>query len=80
MVVGAPIVTISFGEERVFRLSRGKGRDRQVKNFPTKDGAVFILPQETNAVWKHSVPKSKRYLGRRISVTIRGFEPWSKPY
>jgi alkylated DNA repair dioxygenase AlkB len=76
MIVDAPIVTISFGEERVFRLTRGKGRERQVKNFPAKDGTVFILPQETNAAWKHSVPKSGRYTGRRVSVTIRGFESW----
>jgi hypothetical protein len=72
MVAGAPIVTVSFGEERKFRLSRGTGEAKEVRDFPTPHGTVFVLPQETNAVWKHSVPKSARYTGRRISVTIRG--------
>jgi hypothetical protein len=73
MLPGAPIVTASFGEERAFRLSRGTGRERRTQDFPARDGAVFVLPRDTNDVWKHSVPKSVRYTGRRISVTIRGF-------
>ena len=36
-------------------------------------GTVFILPYATNLVWKHGVPKSARYTGRRISVTLRAF-------
>jgi hypothetical protein len=73
MVPGAPIVTISFGEERKFRLSRGRGEAKEVRDFPAPHGTAFVLPQETNAVWKHAVPKSTRYTGRRVSVTIRGF-------
>ncbi len=74
MVVGAPIVTMSFGEERVFRLSRGTGDARETLDFRTPAGTVFVLPRDTNEVWKHAVPKSMRYTGRRISVTVRGFE------
>jgi len=73
MLPGTPIVTISFGEERVFRLSRGTGHERETMDFLASDGTVFIIPRDTNDVWKHSVPKSARYTGRRISVTIRGF-------
>lgn len=73
MVKGAPIVTISFGESRTFRLSRGKGEAHQVRDFEAIHGGVFVLPQETNKVWKHAVPKSARYSGRRISVTVRAF-------
>ncbi len=73
LLPGVPIVTLSFGEERVFRLSRGTGDARRVRDFPAPDGTVFVIPQATNAVWKHAVPKSARYTGRRISVTIRGF-------
>ena len=75
MAAGAPIVTASFGEERTFRLSRGAGEAKEVRDFPAPHGTVFVLPQPTNAVWKHAVPKSGRYTGRRISVTIRGFHP-----
>ena len=75
MVPGAPIVTVSFGETRRFRLSKEVGDSKVVKDFPAPNGTVFVLPQETNAAWKHAVPKSTRYTGRRISVTIRSFVP-----
>ena len=73
MIFGTPIVTISFGETRVFRLTRGKGEAKEQRDFEATNGAVFVLPFDTNLVWKHSVPKSTRYRGRRISVTLRAF-------
>jgi alkylated DNA repair dioxygenase AlkB len=73
MMHGAPIVTISFGETRVFRLTRGRGAVPQTRDFEAPDGAVFVLPYDTNRAWKHAVPKAARYRGRRISVTLRGF-------
>lgn len=73
MIVGAPIVTVSFGETRVFRLTLGKKSGKQIRNFPAPNGTVFIEPYATNEVWYHSVPKSTKYIGRRISVTFRAF-------
>jgi alkylated DNA repair dioxygenase AlkB len=70
MVAGAPIVTVSFGETRTFRLSN----ELEKRDFPAENGSVFVLPQATNAAWKHAVPKSARYKGRRISVTVRGLQ------
>lgn len=72
MVAGAPIVTISLGEERIFRLTQPKTKERL--DFPAQDGTVFVLPYDTNQVWKHEVPKSAKRLSRRISVTLRAFE------
>ena len=66
-------MTISFGETRVFRLTRGQGEAKETRDFEATNGAVFVLPYDTNLVWKHAVPKSARYRGRRISVTLRGF-------
>ena len=71
LVVGAPIVTISFGEERIFRLSIPKTSRKH--DFPARDGTVFIMPYATNQAWKHSVPHFARWRGGRISVTIRAF-------
>ena len=71
MTWGAPIVTISLGEERVFRQRPYRGRGYH--DFPAHDGAVFIVPYETNLSWTHEVPKQKSCLGRRISITVRGF-------
>ncbi len=73
MVPGAPIVTLSFGEERVFRLTHGTGTAKRTRDFSAADGAAFVLPFATNRVWKHGVPKSARYAGRRVSVTARAF-------
>jgi alkylated DNA repair dioxygenase AlkB len=74
IIKGTPIVTVSFGETRVFRLSKGIRDARKVVDFPAPDGTVFVMPFDTNLAWKHSVPKSTKYVGRRISVTFRAFE------
>jgi alkylated DNA repair dioxygenase AlkB len=73
MIPGTPIVTISFGETRVFRLTRGQDEAKEVRDFEATSGSAFVLPHDTNRVWKHAVPKSAKYRGRRISVTLRGF-------
>ncbi len=72
MVAEAPIVTVSLGEERVFRLTQPKTKER--RDFAAPDGGVFVMTYDTNLVWKHSVPKSAKRRGRRISVTLRAFE------
>ena len=73
MIKRAPIVTLSFGETRVFRLSNGTKEGRAVLDFPAPNGTIFVMPFNTNLKWKHGVPKSTKYTGRRISVTFRAF-------
>lgn len=75
MVAGAPIVTISFGQERSFRLRPWPNvRGRQRIDFKASDGTVFVMPFETNLSWTHEVPSSSKWKDRRISVTLRAFE------
>jgi alkylated DNA repair dioxygenase AlkB len=71
MVVGVPIVTISLGEGRIFRLSHPRTKRR--RDFSAREGTVFVMPYETNLAWKHGVPRFARWRGRRISITIRAF-------
>jgi len=71
MVRGAPIVTISLGEARTFRLTH-PGR-KLTRDFAAEAGAVFVMPYDTNLAWKHAVPKLARYKGRRLSITFRAF-------
>ncbi len=71
LVAGAPIVTISLGGERPFRLRPWKGKG--YRDFPAINGTVFILPYDTNRTWTHEVPHAAKYTGRRISVTLRAF-------
>lgn len=71
LVPGSPIVTISFGEERTFRL-RPYGSPG-CRDFAARHGSVFVMPYETNLAWTHEVPRRKQLEGRRISITIRAF-------
>lgn len=76
MIEGAPIVTISLGEQRDFRLRPWKGKG--FRDFPATHGTVFIMPYETNLAWTHEVPHAAKYTGRRISITARAFESGSR--
>ena len=71
LVAGAPIVTISLGASRTFRLRPWRGRG--FRDFRAQDGAVFVMPYETNLTWTHEVPHRRTDSGRRISVTLRAF-------
>lgn len=73
MIVGAPILTISLGAERVFRLRRWKG-DHSPHDIPTGDGTLILVPYEVNLGWTHEVPHNARTTGRRISITARAFQ------
>lgn len=72
MIEGAPIVTISLGEERVFRLRLWKGKG--YRDFLATNGTVFVLPFAANLQWTHEVPHAVGHTGRRISVTLRAFD------
>lgn len=68
----APIVIMSAGEARVFRLRRWRGDGRKW-DVLVEAGSVLVLPYQTNLVFTHEVPSSKRLTGRRISMTFRAF-------
>lgn len=72
LVEGSPIVTISLGDARVFRM-RGY-RDTAVYDFPVSSGMVIAMPFATNLSFTHEVLKPRRgESGRRISITLRAF-------
>ncbi len=73
LIPGSPIVTASLGGERVFRLRPWKGNGRV--DLTADDGRIVLIPYETNRAWTHEVPCFRRDRGRRISVTMRCFEP-----
>jgi alkylated DNA repair dioxygenase AlkB len=73
LVPGTPIVTISLGATRTFRLRpmRAKG----FVDFAATHGDAFGLPWASNLNLKHEVPYHAGAQGRRISVTARAFKP-----
>lgn len=72
LVKGSPIVTISLGEERIFRM-RPYGQ-KGYRDVVISQGSVLIIPWETNLIWTHEVPHFAKYQGRRISITLRVFK------
>jgi len=72
LVSGTPIITISLGATRSFRLRARNAKE--FKEFEACHGCVFIMPWETNIRIKHEVPHRKGSWGRRISITARAFE------
>lgn len=76
MVLGAPIVTVSFGETRIFRLRPWRSPDKAKRmDFQVSNGSVLVMPYETNLAFTHEVPASAKRRGKRVSVTIRAFDP-----
>lgn len=73
LVTGAPIVAVSLGAERVFRLRPWWPGD--LVEFTATHGKLFVMPFETNRVWRHGVPHRSTDTGRRISITLRAFKP-----
>ena len=69
-IPGCPIVTVSFGAPRTFQMIV---RRRRV-SLPTHDGSVIVIPDATNKRFAHAVPHLPEDSGRRISVTLRGFD------
>jgi alkylated DNA repair dioxygenase AlkB len=72
LIKGAPIVTISLGESRTFRMRPHKGIGFQ--DFVVDNGSVCVIPYATNEKWTHEVPPSRRLQGKRISLTMRAFK------
>lgn len=72
LVTGAPIVTISLGEERPFRFQKWRSTERV--DIAAQNGSVIIIPDHVNQSWTHAVPKTVRAKGRRVSITLRAFD------
>lgn len=73
MLTGAPIVTFSFGEPRLFRLRPWRYSENTKWDFVVKNGSVVVIPFDTNLAFTHEVVRSRSDRGRRISVTLRAF-------
>ena len=72
LILGSPIVTISLGQERKFRMR--PYQQNGYKDLIIRHGEVIVMPWKTNLNWTHEVPKSRKYTGKRISITLRVFK------
>jgi len=72
--VGAPIVTVSLGATRTFRIRDGATR-KMVRDVPATHGKVLVMCGAFQQELKHEVPRTARVLAPRISLTFRQFVP-----
>lgn len=74
LVKGAPIFALSWGEERIFRVTPKQGSVGSRAEVELFDGDLVIMGGTCQRTHKHEVPKTAKRQGRRISLTFRCFE------
>ncbi|MEN0064907.1 MAG: alpha-ketoglutarate-dependent dioxygenase AlkB [Myxococcota bacterium] len=75
LVPETPIMTLSFGATRTFRMRGHPPAGQPAIDLQASHGHAIVIPWDTNRVYSHAVPHFKRDTGRRISITIRAFSP-----
>ena len=68
------VATVSLGARRSFRL-RPRETTRIAHELQPGAGDLIVMGGRCQHDWEHTVPKTKRAVGARISVTIRHSNP-----
>ncbi len=71
---GCDIITLSLGATRKFSMRRKSNRSGRV-DFQLVNGDVFYFTQEVNDEWEHTITKTKKDVGPRISLVFFVDEP-----
>lgn len=70
LVEKAPIYCFSFGSERRFILEN----ENEKYKYQLLNNSLIIMGGECQKYYKHSIPKTKKKIDRRISITLREFK------
>ncbi len=65
------IVSVTFGETRMFRLRHKYLKNHPVIEIPLHHGSLLVMAGETNSYWEHQIPKTKKEILPRINLTFR---------
>lgn len=73
------VMTISFGAQRIFRIRHapktGEVKDGLKKiDYKVTDNSFLIMGAHFQDEFKHEIPKTKKVLSSRISITLRKFK------
>jgi alkylated DNA repair dioxygenase AlkB len=68
------VATVSLGARRRFLL-RKRGTTRATHALEPGGGDLVVMGGACQAEWEHTVPKTARHVGVRMSVTIRHSQP-----
>jgi alkylated DNA repair dioxygenase AlkB len=64
------IASVSFGATRTFKF-RHVDNHRMVKSIELENGMYILMKGETQHKWEHTIPKSAKVTGPRVSLTFR---------
>ncbi|MFM0594151.1 alpha-ketoglutarate-dependent dioxygenase AlkB family protein [Paraburkholderia dilworthii] len=67
------IASVSLGVARTFDLRHNK--TGLVQSYSLKGGSLLVMKGDTQADWRHRVPKEPRVAGERINLTFRWVTP-----
>ena len=73
------VATVSLGARRRFLLRR-RGTSKIVHELDPGGGDLIVMGGRCQHDWEHTVPKTKKAVGARISVTIRHSQPASSDH
>jgi alkylated DNA repair dioxygenase AlkB len=67
------IASVSLGVARTFDLRHNK--TGVVQSLQLKSGSLLVMKGNTQAQWRHRVPKEPRVIGERVNLTFRWVTP-----
>jgi alkylated DNA repair dioxygenase AlkB len=67
---GAPVALVSLGAVRRMTI-RSKARPRRVLDRDLEPGSLLVMSYESHLHYEHGIPKTKDWVGPRISVAFR---------
>ncbi len=73
---GAHVVTLTFGSTRKFSLKEIGGEKKRI-DFNLGHGDLFYFNQSVNSKHTHTIPKTAKQVGPRISVVLFTSKPYS---
>ena len=68
--VNPVIASVSFGAARTFKF-RHVNDHKLVRSILLTNGMYILMKGETQHNWEHTIPKTSRQVGQRISLTFR---------
>lgn len=67
---GAPVALVSLGATRRMTI-RSKARPRRIFDRDLEAGSLLVMSYESHFNFEHGIPKTKAFVGPRISVAFR---------
>ncbi len=68
----SPIIAIvSFGETRKLQFKHKFNKEIKPMGLDLNNGSLLIMQGDSQHNWIHQIPKSKKVIGERISLTFR---------